>query len=179
MSGGKRPGAGRRKGIPNKASAARELEAQATGLTPCDVMLDAMRQLWVLAQKNKNNRKLNEHYVVQLSPSQRIWLLTFTLGFRPPCHRTHHSKKRIWWSKSSVGCQLGRPRKDPKGRNTATCRRRSRAEYSASEHHNRHCSWNRRSLDRARLQRRGFVEQPSAARPAMSVNPCAISTEGR
>jgi hypothetical protein len=56
MRGGKRPGAGRK-----KASAARELEA--TGLTPRDVMLAAMRQLWALAQNNKNNRKLNEHYV--------------------------------------------------------------------------------------------------------------------
>jgi hypothetical protein len=56
MRGGKRPGAGRK-----KASAARELEA--TGLTPCDVMPAAMRQLWALAQNNKNNRKLNEHYV--------------------------------------------------------------------------------------------------------------------
>jgi hypothetical protein len=63
MRGGKRPGAGRRKHVPNRASAARELEAQATGLTPRDVMLDAMRQLWALAQRNKNNRKLNEHYV--------------------------------------------------------------------------------------------------------------------
>jgi hypothetical protein len=63
MRGGKRPGAGRRKHVPNKASAAREQEAQATGLTPRDVMLDAMRQLWSLAKRNKNNRKLNEHYV--------------------------------------------------------------------------------------------------------------------
>jgi hypothetical protein len=63
MRGGKRPGAGRRKNVPNKASAAREFAAQASGETPRDVMLDAMRQLWALAQKNKNNRKLNEHYV--------------------------------------------------------------------------------------------------------------------
>src|SRR5215475_205426 len=63
MRGGKRPGAGRRKNVPNKASAAREQEAQGTGLTPRDVMLEAMRQLWALAQKNKKNRKLNEHYI--------------------------------------------------------------------------------------------------------------------
>lgn len=63
MRGGKRPGAGRRKHVPNKASAAREQEVQATGLTPRDVMLAAMRQLWDLAEKNKRNRKLNEHYV--------------------------------------------------------------------------------------------------------------------
>jgi len=61
--GGKRPGAGRKKHVPNKASAAREQEAQATGLTPRDVMLAAMRQLWDLAEKNKRNRKLNEHYI--------------------------------------------------------------------------------------------------------------------
>lgn len=63
MRGGKRPGAGRKRHTPNKASAAREQEAQATGLTPRDVMLAAMRQLWALAAKNKRNRKLNEHYV--------------------------------------------------------------------------------------------------------------------
>jgi hypothetical protein len=63
MRGGKRPGAGRKKHVPNKASAAREQEAQATGLTPRDVMLAAMRQLWALAEKNKRNRRLNEHYV--------------------------------------------------------------------------------------------------------------------
>jgi hypothetical protein len=63
MRGGKRPGAGRKKHVPNKASAAREQEAQATGLTPRDVMLAAMRQLWALAENNNHNQKLNEHYV--------------------------------------------------------------------------------------------------------------------
>jgi hypothetical protein len=63
MRGGKRPGSGRKKNSPNKASAAREQEAQATGLTPRDVMLAAMRQLWALAEKHKRNPKLNEHYV--------------------------------------------------------------------------------------------------------------------
>jgi hypothetical protein len=63
MRGGRRPGAGRRKHVPNKASAAREQEAQATGLTPRDVMLAAMRRWWDLADKHKRSRKLNEHYL--------------------------------------------------------------------------------------------------------------------
>jgi hypothetical protein len=65
MRGGKRPGAGRRKHVPNKASAVREQEAQATGLTPRDVMLAAMRHWWGLAEKHKGNRKLNESYLLR------------------------------------------------------------------------------------------------------------------
>ena len=63
MRGGKRPGSGRKKNSPNKASAAREMEAQASGMTPRDVMLAVMRQWWTLAEKHKGNRKLNEHYL--------------------------------------------------------------------------------------------------------------------
>ncbi|MEO8325497.1 MAG: hypothetical protein ABI618_06590 [Nitrospirota bacterium] len=43
MKGGKRPGAGRKKGIPNRASAAREAAITASGLTPLDYMLSTMR----------------------------------------------------------------------------------------------------------------------------------------
>jgi hypothetical protein len=63
MRGGKRAGAGRKKHAPNRASAAREREIQATGMTPREVMLAAMRQLWAVAEKTKRDRKLNEHYV--------------------------------------------------------------------------------------------------------------------
>lgn len=59
--GGKRPGAGRERGIPNKASAARELEAQASGETPADVLLGAMREFWRLANKSTSARKRSEH----------------------------------------------------------------------------------------------------------------------
>ena len=41
--GGSRPGAGRRKGTPNKASAARQKRVAATGITPLDYMLSVMR----------------------------------------------------------------------------------------------------------------------------------------
>jgi len=41
--GGKREGAGRKEGVPNKASAAREAEVKASGLTPLDYMLDVLR----------------------------------------------------------------------------------------------------------------------------------------
>lgn len=43
MRGGKRQGAGRKKGSRNKASAAREAAVAASGLTPLDLMLSLMR----------------------------------------------------------------------------------------------------------------------------------------
>lgn len=41
--GGARPGAGRPKGTPNKATAARQAEIAASGLTPLDYMLAILR----------------------------------------------------------------------------------------------------------------------------------------
>lgn len=41
--GGARPGAGRKKGAPNKASAKREAEVKASGITPLDYLLEIMR----------------------------------------------------------------------------------------------------------------------------------------
>ena len=41
--GGNRPGAGRKRGTPNKASAARQAKVAATGITPLDYMLKVMR----------------------------------------------------------------------------------------------------------------------------------------
>lgn len=41
--GGARPGAGRAKGVPNKKTAERVAEIEASGLTPLDFMLNAMR----------------------------------------------------------------------------------------------------------------------------------------
>lgn len=41
--GGKREGAGRKLGSPNKATAAREAEVKASGKTPLQYMLDVMR----------------------------------------------------------------------------------------------------------------------------------------
>jgi hypothetical protein len=42
-NGGIRPGAGRPKGIPNKASQVRQARVEATGVTPLEVMLHNMR----------------------------------------------------------------------------------------------------------------------------------------
>ncbi len=42
-SGGKREGAGRKPGVPNKASVARQEEIAASGLTPLDYMLGVLR----------------------------------------------------------------------------------------------------------------------------------------
>lgn len=41
--GGKRDGAGRKAGSPNKASAERQAEVEASGLTPLDYMLAVLR----------------------------------------------------------------------------------------------------------------------------------------
>ena len=41
--GGKREGAGRKKGIPNKANFERQAEIAASGLTPLDYMLSVLR----------------------------------------------------------------------------------------------------------------------------------------
>jgi hypothetical protein len=41
--GGARPGAGRKKGVPNKRTAAKIAEVEASGLTPLDYMLSVLR----------------------------------------------------------------------------------------------------------------------------------------
>lgn len=41
--GGTRPGAGRKAGAPNKATAERQAEIEASGLTPLDYLLSVMR----------------------------------------------------------------------------------------------------------------------------------------
>ena len=43
MHGGRREGAGRRRGSPNKANIARQAEIAASGLTPLDYILQVMR----------------------------------------------------------------------------------------------------------------------------------------
>lgn len=42
-NGGKREGAGRPKGVPNKASKARQADVASTGATPLDVLIRGMR----------------------------------------------------------------------------------------------------------------------------------------
>jgi|ERR1700730_1947051 hypothetical protein len=63
MRGGKRPGAGRKKNVPNRASAKREREAAASGATPLDVMLKSMRLLLALADESANDNKRFERYI--------------------------------------------------------------------------------------------------------------------
>ena len=43
MAGGKRPGAGRKAGVPNKATQATQQAVAASGMTPLDYMLSVMR----------------------------------------------------------------------------------------------------------------------------------------
>ncbi len=44
--GGQRTGAGRKAGVPNKASIARQLKAASEGILPLDVILQTMRKMW-------------------------------------------------------------------------------------------------------------------------------------
>ena len=50
--GGARPGAGRKKGEPNKATQQRQAEIAETGVTPLDVMIGAMRGAWEAGDKD-------------------------------------------------------------------------------------------------------------------------------
>lgn len=43
IKGGKRPGAGRKKGVPNKRTAEIQAKVEESGLTPLDYMLSIMR----------------------------------------------------------------------------------------------------------------------------------------
>src|SRR5580692_4251988 len=63
MRGGKRPGAGRKKNVPNRASANRERKVAASGATPLDVLLKAMRLLLALADESANDKRQLEHYI--------------------------------------------------------------------------------------------------------------------
>ena len=61
--GGQRPGAGRPKGVANRASALREQQIAETGPTPVDIMVKVMRYNWDCAEqeskkKNPNWRKV-------------------------------------------------------------------------------------------------------------------------
>jgi hypothetical protein len=62
MQGGKRAGAGRPKNAPNRASIERERRVAESGATPLEVMLKSMRLLIALADENKNDAKMLEHY---------------------------------------------------------------------------------------------------------------------
>ena len=64
MRGGKRPGAGRKKNVPNRASANRESVAAASDATSLDVMLKSMRLLLLaLADESANDKKQFKHYI--------------------------------------------------------------------------------------------------------------------
>jgi hypothetical protein len=63
MRGGKRAGAGRKPNVPNRASADRERKVAASGETPLDVLLRAMRLLSALADESANDKKQFEHYI--------------------------------------------------------------------------------------------------------------------
>lgn len=61
--GGNRPGAGRKKGAPNKASAERQAKVAATGDTPLDYMLKVMRDEKADASRRDDMAKAAAPYV--------------------------------------------------------------------------------------------------------------------
>jgi len=88
MRGGKRSGAGRKKGSPNKASAIRERKVAASGITPLDVMIRAMRVLSALADECVNDKKGNMCILfARQRPSQKTALASFIPGWRPSSKR--------------------------------------------------------------------------------------------
>ena len=61
--GGNRPGAGRKKGAPNKASAERQAKVAATGDTPLDYMLKVMRDESAAPDRRDDMAKAAAPYV--------------------------------------------------------------------------------------------------------------------
>lgn len=61
--GGNRPGAGRKRGTPNKASVERQKEVAATGITPLDYMLKVMRNPKADASRRDEMAKAAAPYV--------------------------------------------------------------------------------------------------------------------
>lgn len=53
MRGGKRPGAGRKKGAKTKRKSAIAKEAVNRGISPIEVMLETMRELWAEGKKTE------------------------------------------------------------------------------------------------------------------------------
>jgi hypothetical protein len=83
--GGKRDGAGRPKGSPNKATAQRQAEIAATGETPLDYMLRVMRDPTVDHERRDRNAAQAAPYVhpklAQIDSSAKVNLdgsITFT-----------------------------------------------------------------------------------------------------
>lgn len=61
--GGNRPGSGRKRGVPNKASAERQRRVAATGLTPLDYMLKVMRDEKAESSRRDDMAKAAAPYV--------------------------------------------------------------------------------------------------------------------
>jgi hypothetical protein len=61
--GGNRPGAGRRAGVPNKATQERQKLVAATGITPLDYMLSVMRDVKAEASRRDDMAKAAAPYV--------------------------------------------------------------------------------------------------------------------
>ena len=68
--GGHRENAGRKRGTPNKASAARQAEVAASGVTPLEVMLDNMRSAYHRALELE--KQLNDLPPEALEPSLQL-----------------------------------------------------------------------------------------------------------
>jgi hypothetical protein len=63
LRGGNRPGAGRPKGVPNKATAERQATIAASGLTPLDYMLAVLRDESADDQRRMEAAKCAAPYV--------------------------------------------------------------------------------------------------------------------
>jgi len=80
MRGGKRSGAGRRKGAPNKATAARQAAISASGEAPLDYMIRIMRDESAPTQRRDEMAKAAAPYV---HPKLAAIEYAGTIGGRP------------------------------------------------------------------------------------------------
>ncbi len=71
IRGGRRPGAGRRKGVPNKLTAALRAKLANTGMTPLEAMHMAMNELCEAADRMKLDIKVDAKVIGRLELLER------------------------------------------------------------------------------------------------------------
>ena len=95
MRGGKRSGAGRRKGAPNKATAARQAAISASGEAPLDYMIRIMRDESAPTERRDEicfRGSSHNHAARTQDPSQLTYLEISSKAEVP------HGRSGLWWT---------------------------------------------------------------------------------
>src|SRR2546429_9368212 len=122
--GGHRENAGRKKGAPNKASAARQAEVAASGVTPLEVMLRNMRA--ANGRADALETRLDEP---DLKPEAMVELLGEIARYRSIAQDCDKDAAKLGASEACKRAARRRPGY------SAQDRRRSRARYRAAAGH--------------------------------------------